>query len=175
MRRLAAFLLLVIWAGLGHAAEPRLQDLRLGGLRTGMTVAEVRETIRGTLGASAVEETARADGAPWITQTTIRGETVVAFFSAAAKGSRVNRITASMPLGGRTAADIEAEWTKRFGTPSAVDRSEGKRFTRVGWGLRPGPEGSHTNIGPGPVRLLGEVSQTNKTISLTMVDDHVPD
>jgi hypothetical protein len=69
------------------------------------------------------------------------------FASLAAKSGKVYRVSLSLPLGGRTMSNILAEWTKRFGPPYATRYADGKRAAQVGWGFRPGPQGSPVKVG----------------------------
>jgi hypothetical protein len=156
------------------ASEP-LQDVRLGGLRTGMTIARVREAALAMSPPIAISETARPDGSPWIARLKIEEEETTVFLSSATKGGRAYRLVWSRPLGDRTASAVLAEWTGRFGTPSATYNTNGKREAQVGWGIRPGPQGALEKIGTSHLRLLGEVSTTNKMISLTLLDDDEAD
>jgi hypothetical protein len=152
-------------------ASESLQDVRLGGLRTGVTIARVREAALAASPPIALSETARPDGSPWIARLKVGEEEITAFLSSAAKGGRVYRLVSSRPLDDQTASAVLAEWTGRFGTPSATHYTNGKREAQVGWGIRPGPQGALEKVGPSHLRLLGEVSTASKMISLTLLDD----
>jgi hypothetical protein len=170
MRFTAPFILLLLLLAPALASEP-LRDLRLGGLRTGMTIAQVREAALAASPPIAISETARPDGSPWIARLKVGEEETAAFLSSPAKGGRAYRLVSSRPLGHQTVTAVLAEWTARFGTPSATYYMNGKREAQVGWGLRPGPQGALEKVGTSHLRLLGEVSTTNTTISLTLLDD----
>jgi len=174
MRFVSLLLLPLLLVAPAAASEP-LQDLRVGGLLTGMTIAQVREAAQAASPRPAVSETARPDGSPWIVRLKTGNETTAAFVSRATKGGKVYRLSLSLPLGDRAMSTILAEWTKRFGPPDAMYYADGKRAAQVGWGFRPGPQGLLEKVGANHLRLLGEVSTTNKMINLTLLDDDEAD
>ena len=67
MRFVSLLLLPLLLVAPAAASEP-LQDLRVGGLLTGMTIAQVREAAQAASPRPAVSETARPDGSGHIIQ-----------------------------------------------------------------------------------------------------------
>jgi hypothetical protein len=170
MRFTIPFISVLLLLAPALASEP-LQDVRLGGLRTGMTIAQVREVALAASPPVAILETSRPDGSPWVARLKIAEEETAAFLSSAAKGGRAYRVVSSRPLGHQTVSAVVAEWTGRFGMPTGTYYTNGKREAQVGWGLRPGPQGALEKVGTSHLRLLGEVSTTYEMISLTLLDD----